>query len=85
MNEYAGDPRNWPALRLADAAVPDDEEDARPRGNYEIQVWKCTGPDFNGYVYDQGVALNKFAAGCCIEMVWLPRTREPSFGNWRTA
>lgn len=55
----------------------------RPNSDYEIQAWECTGPDFNGYVYSQEIALSKFADGCDITMVWLPRSRQPGYGTWR--
>jgi hypothetical protein len=60
-----------------------DHEDMRPVGAYEIQAWECTGPAFNGYVYSQAIALDMFARGCDIRMVWLPRTRLPGYGAWR--
>jgi hypothetical protein len=65
-----------------EAILPDDE-DPRPTGNYEVQAWKCTGPNFNGYVYTQLIAIDKFADGCDITMVWLPRNHQPAYGTWR--
>lgn len=36
---------------------------------HRIPSWVCTGPNFNGIVYDQKTALDKLEQGCDIELV----------------
>jgi hypothetical protein len=38
-----------------------------------VQAWLCEGEAFSGYVYDQGIALDKMAIGCDITSVTIVR------------
>ena len=47
-------------------------------GPVYVQAWECTGAPFNGYVYTQGIALDKLAAGCDIVSVTIVRHTDGS-------
>jgi hypothetical protein len=38
-----------------------------------VQAWECRGPNFNGYVYTQEIALRKLSEGCDIQIVTIIR------------
>lgn len=43
-----------------------------------VQAWDCTGPNFNGYVYNQGIALEMMSLGCDIRILTIVRFHDGS-------
>lgn len=42
---------------------------------YVKTAWECKGPNFDGLVYTQEIALAKLSDGCDVEMVRIMRHR----------